>query len=250
MQFTAGSVLKRSIRVLWDDLLPFGALALLVYSPFLALGILIGNGSNEVVIERLPGGGFEVHPPFPALLVLRGVLAFVATRLVTASVAFGVSRILRGESLAFWAALTKGFRALGSLICVGGLIALGTTLGFFALGIPGIVLTCMWYVAEPAFVLEKRGILGALSRSAALTRGHRMSMLALWLVPIFVLGALEVSLLTVDVRLGPSSGSFHVGMTIGPVIGLWRGICSAVAYHDLRVLKDGLDTEELAKIFE
>jgi hypothetical protein len=89
-----------------------------------------------------------------------------------------------------------------------------------------------------------------LGRSRQLTKGHRWKILGLQLViliPAFVVGAIVGGLTAVI-----------LGSTFGPIINLlWNAIWTAffaivlaVAYHDLRVAKEGIDTEQIAAVFE
>ena len=67
---------------------------------------------------------------------------------------------------------------------------MGTALlGYFLVGlasilllIPGIVVLCMFYVAIPVAVVERMGASDALSRSKALTAGHKMTIFGLTLL--------------------------------------------------------------------
>lgn len=66
------------------------------------------------------------------------------------------------------------------------LINMLTGVGFVLLVIPGIILSLMFAVAIPAFVIENRGPVAALERSTQLTKGNRVLILftsvLLWLV--------------------------------------------------------------------
>ena len=118
--------------------------------------------------------------------------------------------------------------------------------GTSARGLLGVILTGL-YVAVPAAVCERPGIMGTLTRSFGLTEGNRLRIFALlvgfWGSRIFlklmlldVVGDLQVLLISsllVD----------FVYSTVGAVL-------QGVTYSRLRQLRDGISTADLAKIFE
>ncbi len=79
-------------------------------------------------------------------------------------------------------ALSLSLPLLPGMIVMTLIKLVATSLGFFALIIPGIILTTMFCVATPVFVLERAGILGSLGRSAELTSGHRWRVLLIFII--------------------------------------------------------------------
>ena len=62
--------------------------------------------------------------------------------------------------------------ALGSLILISIVVAIGVVVGLFLIVIPGLVLFTLWAVAVPAEVIERRGVFASLGRSTELVRGN------------------------------------------------------------------------------
>ena len=58
------------------------------------------------------------------------------------------------------------------LMAVSVLFAIGLTIGFVLLIIPGLILLVMWSVVAPVTVLERPGVFAAFGRSRALVRGN------------------------------------------------------------------------------
>jgi hypothetical protein len=108
----------------------------------------------------------------------------------------------------------------------------------------------MWYVGTPVCVVEQKGPLASLGRSSELTKGHRWKIFGMVLLLIVVAaigGGIIVALLGL-------TGSF-VLIKLGSLV--WNGVWGAfyaifgvVTYHDLRVAKEGVDTDQIASVFD
>jgi len=124
-----------------------------------------------------------------------------------------------------------------------------STMGFYLLIVPGLVLYTIWLVALPACIVEQLGFSTSLRRSLDLTKGHRWKTFGLMLV-----------------LLAQTLGSWFVEPWLraaaGPIVGavghlIWGGAWTAfnaavliVAYRDLRIAKEGTDIEQIAVVFD
>jgi hypothetical protein len=99
-----------------------------------------------------------------------------------------------------------------------------------------------------------------MGRSRALTKGHRWKLLGLMLLvilPALIFGAI-VGALMFAVTGGFLAMAAAFSTTLGQIVNLiWNAIWTAffaivivVTYHDLRVAKEGVDTEQIAAVFE
>jgi hypothetical protein len=203
---------------------------------------------------------------------------------------YGAFQDMRGRPVRLVDCLKVGLRRffplIGLAICVG--VAMFAYILFFALAIvwlatvlqsslvilafvlliiPLIILYLMWFVATPACVLERLGTFGSMGRSRALTKGHRWRIFGLILViliPALIVAGVIASVMaglgiSVNLRIGVF---FDLSRTLNTVAAqvvsliwtaIWTGfyaILVAVAYHDLRVAKEGVDTEQIAAVFE
>ena len=115
-----------------------------------------------------------------------------------------------------------------------------------------------WSMGTPVCVVERLGPFRSLGRSRELTKGHRWNILGLFfltMIPAVIIGAIVGAALGVILVLGPVGG---FGPAVTQTIGLiWNAIWTAffaviivVTYHDLRVAKEGIDTEQIAAVFE
>jgi uncharacterized membrane protein len=119
----------------------------------------------------------------------------------------------------------------------------------------------MLWVAVPAAVIERNG-LSALPRSAALTKGYRWRIFGLLLVLFFILFVLSLPIGAIGgvlVLMAMSGdGSVDVVITIimalnwivASFTGAFSAVVYAVSYHDLRVAKEGADTQQIASVFD
>jgi uncharacterized membrane protein len=141
------------------------------------------------------------------------------------------------------------------------------TLGVLLLFIPLPIFYLMWLVATPACVVERLGPFRSLGRSRALTKGHRWKLLGLLLAVLIpalivagVTGAVMASLgIGVNLLIGMFFDLTRSQSTISAQIvrlvwtAVWTAfyaILVAVAYHDLRVAKEGVATDQIAAVFE
>jgi hypothetical protein len=140
---------------------------------------------------------------------------------------------------------------------VPGLAVLAPVLGFLSI-VPYFMLIIMWSVARPACVVERLGPLRSLGRSRELTRGHRWKILGLVLLTLL---CLLLALIAVGVIAGVAAAlgsavSFNpwmvrvVSAAFYAVVLAFFWIMIAVTYRDLRVVNEGIDTDQVATVFE
>jgi hypothetical protein len=125
------------------------------------------------------------------------------------------------------------------------------------IAIPVGVLLLIWSMGTPVCVVERLGPFRSLSRSRALTKGHLWKILGLFLVtviPAVIVGLILGAAMGIAGVLSPGSG---LSAALQAITLLWNAIWSAyfavviaVAYHDLRVAKEGIDTDQIAAVFE
>jgi hypothetical protein len=136
-------------------------------------------------------------------------------------------------------------------------VTIASGAGMLLLLVPGLVFMVAACVAVPAAVVERPGVVGAIQRSFDLTRGSRWPLFAAGGVVLVVLWALS---LVTQVAFGLAAFAIPGGQGVAfRMIGTQLGnalfsvipaVAIAVSYHDLRLAKEGVDTAELAKVFE
>jgi hypothetical protein len=241
--FRVGDVLNRTWQVFTRNIVFFVGITLLVYlAIFLPLGV-IG------VILFVVGMGSEAGWLIAAGIVLAALLFVVLNTIGQAVLLFGTFQRLRGQPLRVREALRRAFARFLPLVGVGILYMLGLVVGFLLLIVPAFFVFVIWLVAVPACVVEDRGPVASLSRSADLTKGYRWRVFGLVCVLSLINGIggqfFSIALgLAGQVASGVGSGLWFLVSTA-----LWN--CALIMiYHDLRVAKEGIDIEQIAAIFD
>ena len=195
------------------------------------------------------------------MFVLDMFLMIVLGTLSQAIVLYGAFQDMRGRpgslSDCFRGGLHRFFPIIGLAITMG----VGVMLASILLLVPGFILYMMWFVATPVCVVEQLGPFRSQRRSRELTKGHRWKLFGLMLViliPALIVGAILGAVIAILGTGGFLSMSTALATPLGQVVNLiWSAAWSAfyaivivVTYHDLRVAKEGVDTEQIAAVFE
>ena len=121
--------------------------------------------------------------------------------------------------------------------------------GFFLLVVPGIIIAVALSVAIQVCVVERRGPFASIGRSRFLTKGNRWGIFGLSLL-LFVIGAIiGGAFWIVRVAAGPEVAAV-VNFILQSAFSAFHSVVFVVAYHDLRVEKEGLDTDRIAAVFD
>ena len=233
---TTGSILSRSFGLFGAGFVPFISISLLVHSP-----LLLWNLGRAATGNANPAA--ELLEAFLSNLLL--------APLASAALIYGVFRSLRGEGSTIGECLRVGLSRWISVLILAllvGLAVFGATLAFI---IPGLVVASGLFVAVPALVVEELPIGPSFGRSWQLTKDYKFTLFGVLLllgVLGWTIGAI-LGLLTAGAEALAPVISF-IGLLLTVALSTVQAIAAAVAYHDLRVHKEGLDEEELASVFE
>lgn len=254
-RFTVGGVLSRTLRVWWAHVWSFGAMSLVVYAPMLVGFALVWAAFQGALAPRAPGPGELARGM--ALAFAGGAASLALAVVQMGAVTYGTVRWLHGERAAFGRMVAVGLRRGLPVVGTGFLVWLLTFAGLLLVFVPGIVFLVAACVAVPAAVVERPGVLGALRRSFELTRGSRWALFAAGLVLLVVLWVLSALLQVAATLVVPALppawavGAMLVASQVGNVLfSVLPVVAIAVCYHDLRQAKEGVDTAELARVFE
>jgi hypothetical protein len=233
-EFRIGDAMNKAIQTLSRNVLPFSIVTGIAALP----GVLLfqpNPAGDPVVLLAMYGGGLLLW------VVLSGL-----SQAVVLNAAFEDMRNRPVDMLASLRASWRRFPAVLGVTLVGGLL---TGLAAIALIFPAFMVATMFYVATPVCVVERLGSFRSLGRSAALTKGARWRVFGMMIV-VGLLGAIGTGLV--------EALAYGVGPAIAPVVKvIWQGLLGAygailvvVTYHDLRVAKEGVDTDQIAAVFE
>lgn len=177
--FSISRVISRTMEVLGGNLLTFLILAVL-------LGLLPDMGAAWLTRGASEGvSAFQISSLVGATFGLLGKMAMLCAAM----------RALAGKSVSFGESLSEGMRLFFAGFGISWLTNAGIILASLLLIVPGIVLATWWCVALPARIAGGEGVVDAIGKSRALTKGHRWAIaglfaiaLAVFLIPLFILG--------------------------------------------------------------
>lgn len=196
---------------------------------------------------------------FLALTFLSVVLGLIISALTQAALTRATVAESEGRKASMGESIAAGVRVLLPLIILSILLAVGVMIGFVFLIVPGVILYCMWAVAVPALVEERRGVFGSFGRSRELTRGARWKVFGILLVVLVVywlLSAASGIFMVSSADFADPQAAFQmpigfiiVSLLVGTLVNLFWGMVLASLYVELRDWKDGPGTEHLEQIF-
>jgi len=233
--FRVGQVFSQTTAVFSRNFLTFFVVTLVAGLPRV---LLIGDVQQGVGTDAV------------VKIVVAAFLSIVLGTLAQAVLLYGAFQDMRGRPVDLVDCLRIGlgrfFPIIGLAICM----SIGLMVGFLLLFVPGLILAVMWYVATPACVVEQLDPFASMSRSSALTKGHRWKIFGMFV--LVMIGAGIVSAL-IGAMLGLTGSTVLV--TLGTLVwtGVWGAfyaIFAAVTYHDLRVAKEGIDIHQIASVFD
>jgi hypothetical protein len=235
--FSVGTVLGKSLEVFFKNIILFLLLALIFSLPNLAY--------TWIEIQNM-----DAYEDFWRISGISILMGLVLDQIVNATIIHGVVQDLRGRRVTFGESLQRGIVLLLPVLGVALLAGLLTVTGFVLLVIPGlIVLTILW-VAVPAAVVERLGVIESLGRSAALTRGHRWSIFGI----VVIIAALNGVSSRIIEKAFEDSRSVETYLIVEyaaqALFTAFGSVLAAVGYYYLRLTKEGVDIEKIAEAFD
>jgi len=251
--FDFGRVVSNTFRVIGANLRELSILALLLAG--LPTGLM---GAAQLVMTSPVDGSVE-NLGLGLAILLGGLFALVIgtvlLQALTIRVAVGT---LNGENPSAFRELRKSFGVVLPLIGLAIVMTFAMMLGFLLLVVPAIILSVIWIVATPAYVMERPGVFGSLGRSRNLTRGHRWPIFGLVIVYIVAYSVISAVLGGIFVALAMIGGSLPavtIASTISNALsGAFSGIMTSAGvsaiYYELRMIKEGVGAAQLAAVFD
>ena len=212
------------------------------------------------IVASLPsqlGGDFE-----SGVGVVRNVVVFVVSVILyfvgQAVILYGAFQAMRGRNVVIGDGVGRAFSRFFSLVGISILVGLGVGIGFLLLVIPGIILALRWAVAVPACVVENKGPFESMRRSAELTKGHRWKIFGIWvlltiaaIVILIIAGALAgLGVVVAPEGLGRLLIAGIITLILTAIVTAYSYVLNTMIYHDLRTAKEGVNTEEIAAVFD
>jgi uncharacterized membrane protein len=203
----------------------------------------------------------EADPQTPtgvALLTLAGIAGLILEFIGLAVILYGAFQVMRGRDIALRAVIRGALSRTLPIIALAFLLGIALFLGLMLFVVPAIIMAVRWVVALPVCVVEGLGPFASMQRSANLTRGHRWKIFGLLVVAVLLLigTAIVVGIATdLIVNLAPEGMARTVVANIVDTIAIaiytaYFNIVLVMIYRDLRIVKDGVDTEQIAAVFD
>ena len=236
--FELGAVLSETFQIYFANFLPFLLLTALAFAPVIVYEIV------------LPLRGTTP----PAILLNVGVallLRLLCSPLATAAITFGVFQQMRGRDTTISDSLRVGLSHLFPVLGVAVLQGLAVLLGLVFCIAPGIFAAILLAVAVPVAVEENPGTFAALKRSGDLTEGYRGHVFGILLVlGVIAIGAsLVLSVAAIALAFFPLLAVLFRELGAIFLSGL-SATATAVMYYRLRSVKESIDVESLASVFD
>jgi hypothetical protein len=262
--FRVGDVLSRAWRLFIGNILFFLLALIAIYAVMVIAFVVFG-------MTLFFAGWASGSPGLIGIGIALVIIVVLSLTMIGQGVLLlGAFQRLRGQPLRVGEVLQRVFArimpllglsilwsvALVLAIFVGGLVfsVVAAALGPFAIVltpaiyIPSAFLLVVWGVVVPACVVEGLGPIASMLRSFDLTKGYRWKIFGIMLL----LGLLYVAAFVVQMMLSWFSqglGGLFALVWLVVWVGYWN--CAIImTYHDLRVAKEGIDTEQIAAIFD
>jgi len=233
--FSVGKVLNRTFSVLSRNLLPFGVVTAVANLPTLLL--------------FRPTGGAPASGRAALMLFVGIIVAIILSALAEAIVLFGAFEDMRGRRVDLIASMKVGLSRFLPVLGVALLVGLLAGLSAILLVFPAFILMTMLFVAMPACIVEQLGPVNSLKRSSQLTKGNRWKIFGLWLLVMVVAGVGSLIPKGIGIFGGPAVGLL-LELVWNALTGAFNAVMVVVTYHDLRVAKEGVDTDQIASVFD
>jgi len=235
--FRVGRVFGRTTSVLSQHFLIFCVVTLVANAPAI---LLIQSTVRNV----------DPADVSPGMLFLGIGLSFVFSILSQAVLVHASFQAMRNRAVNLGESLRVGFMRFFPVLGVALLVGILAGLGFLLIFVPGLILMTMWLVAPPVCVVEQIGPWTSMRRSADLTRGNRWKVFGLWLLLmiISIVGSQLIEL--VLARFLGTTITLILTLIWASIFGAYYAIAIVVTYHDLRVVKEGIDIEQIAAVFD
>lgn len=255
--FQIERVLGRAFTVWFSYPLTFLAIGMMSSLPALAVDLYVMEDMRSV------GAGLEAAAISGQLgrywidMLLRSAVWLVCACLMGGALTDAFRLRQNGGKPDFMSSILVGFRNFFPMLAIGIIHLLGVVSGLALLLAPGFILMCMWVVVTPERIIEGRGVIACFGCSRALTKGHRGKIFLLILMYYFldlVIGFALRPLFGVSLyAAGADSLSF------GFAVAQWLSqmlfysfsyILAAAVYYVIKLIKDGLGSEEGLAAFD
>jgi len=249
-EFSVGRVISQTFSAVGGNFAVFAPLALVAAIPNTVLLAISSAERNGALSKQSSGIANSL-----IAMALSFVLSIIFSYLLQAAVTHATFKTMNGERASFGECLSTSISQFLPLLGLGLLASLGIAVGFLLLIVPGIIFAMMWFVVVPVRVVEHTSVMEAFRRSSEITDGYRWSLFGLFVIYGLIAGGVNIG---ARIIAGAAIGGPLLGL--GPYIVieyLFRTVLiafvaagTAVAYYELRAVKEGIGPEAVASVFD
>lgn len=246
-------VLSDSTSILFGNFIKVLALAFVAsLAGFVVDGFVIGFDAAPGLIEPIMVGTGYIATILQLILI--DAVFYGLTTALLVQLAYDAKS---GRSHSLGTYIRSAVSAILHIIILSVVVTVLTYIGALAFVIGAFWVLAVFSVMVPAAVIERSGF-GAMRRSATLTKDYRWPIVCAFIVVGVINGLLfgiaefvaELALLVSP----PGVGSLIAyGVAMSSIAGLgfaYAGIVSAMVYARLREIKEGVDIDQLATVFD
>jgi hypothetical protein len=267
-----GDVMNRTFAAIGANFGSFVALAFLLAAvPGGIISVLLYSQIPNLSEASTVGDASYIWTYF-AFVMIAAFLAAIPAYILMGAITYGAIVHFNGQRASFGECFSSGLRLSFPLLGLAIISGLGYFLWFLLLLVPAILAALRWAVLVPVLVVERKGILfDVFNRSGDLTRDNRWRIFLLVLIYVaisllvsmavgfiilMVAGPAGIAASSDDPFAGPDFGTtaFWVQSGIELVLNSINSMIlasgTAALYFELRRVKEGTTSDELAKVFE
>jgi hypothetical protein len=240
VEFHIGDVFVKSWRVLTRHFVTFFLLVAIAEVP-----LLVANSGLQTSAPHV--GRLSLSAALLALtaLFLQLFLGVFAQSVVV----FAAFQDLRGKEVTFGESFQHGLSRFLPVIALSFLVAIVLVLGLMLCLVPGLIALAALYVALPVCVVERVGPIRSMSRSTDLTTGHWWPILGV-VVGIAIVTAIVNAAIRAALPAEPAIPIVAASWLWGVLSASFSAVFTAILYHDLRAVKEGIGIEQIAAVFD
>ncbi|MEO8290894.1 MAG: hypothetical protein ABI649_07865 [Gaiellaceae bacterium] len=127
---------------------------------------------------------------------------------------------------------------LNTLALAGVLAAIGITIGFILLIVPGLFLLTIWLLIVPVIVLEGCGVTDSFGRSRELVRGYGWSVFGVIVLTVLIILGVEIVTGLVQSALDSRWASVLIDIITSAATAPFLALAWTLTYFELRRLKE------------
>lgn len=229
MRFTVGGVLGEAWTLYTRHARRLIAVGAIVFGFLSAVQALINSTGERALVP------ISIGVTIVGVFWLQGALVVVVEDLRDGKIDLSIADVFRRVEPRLWTLIGAGLLAA---VAIGGLlVAAAVSRAGIVFLIPAIVLVTYWSVVTPAVVLERKGVVAALSRSQRLVAGTFLPVFAVVFLTVALATIVGVMIVAVLSPLPPIADYYIAGVIANSVTIPFVALAWTLMFYDLRAVK-------------